>query len=113
MIKTVESVEDLEELMQSLNEDGLDSTVAVLPSDQYGSLVLVYGEEYSGGGEWMTCRYTYGGYEGREQLLNEDGYPGDPLLADLRGAPFTVFYKSVGPGEVEPESHDSETGDKR
>jgi hypothetical protein len=45
--------EALDDYLQGLNEQGHDATVALV--DARSILWLTYGEEASGGGEWMTC----------------------------------------------------------
>lgn len=63
-MKSIASAETLEEYLQGLNEVGLDPTVPILGSN--GQVYLTYGEERSGGGEWMTC-----------WLVNGDPYSSD------------------------------------
>jgi len=45
--------EALDQYLQDLNDQGEDASVALV--DHLGILWLTYGEEHSGGGEWMTC----------------------------------------------------------
>ena len=50
---TFATAEALDDYLQGLNEQGHDATVALV--DSRNILWLTYGEEVSGGGEWMTC----------------------------------------------------------
>ena len=50
---TFATPEALDDYLQGLNEQGHDATVALI--DARSILWLTYGEEASGGGEWMTC----------------------------------------------------------